>query len=339
MIEIKQALPTYGERLLETLDDQYFKRCAVFCAPEAWEFLQQDFPVVPEAVVVPESMEQDVITERINSMPKASTIFGIGGGSACDAAKMAAWMTGAKLVLMPSVMSVDAAFTSAVGIRFEHHVRYIGDIYPEHLLIDFDLLKHSPRRLNLAGIGDILSIFTALYDWKLAADTVGESYNEEIANDSRVLLNTLLVHSDAIKACENEGLNLISELYVAEVALCERHGDSRPEEGSEHYFAYCLESITHKPYIHGELIALAILLTALYQGQDVAEIARFLKTTGVAYAPEQIGVTEKEIRNTLLMLPEFLESETQLPYGIYHHKGMDIDRADDLINKLKKLKR
>ena len=31
-------------------------------------------------------------------------------------------------------------------------------VYPDYLLIDFDLLRRSPRYLNIAGIGDILSI-------------------------------------------------------------------------------------------------------------------------------------------------------------------------------------
>ena len=47
-------------------------------------------------------------------------------------------------------------------------------------------------------------------------------------------------------AVSEEGLRLLSELYVEEVALCEAWGDSRPEEGSEHYLAYCVEDISSR---------------------------------------------------------------------------------------------
>ncbi len=337
MLDRGQALPIYGERLLKTLNPSYFNKCAVYCAPEAWDLVENDFPFSPEFVGSPDSMEEGPLRAQIESMPEVSTVFGIGGGSACDAAKMAAWMKELSLILMPSIISVDAAFTNAVGVRVDHHVRYVGQILPAKLLIDFHLLKRSPRRLNRAGVGDVLSIFTALHDWKLAADTVAENYNESIAQASQKLLDCLLARPEAILACDDEGLKLISELYVGEVALCEEHGNSRPEEGSEHYFAYCLESITHRSYIHGELIALAILITALYQEQDVTPIKSFLDKAEVRYKPEQIGVTEKEIIQTLVALPEYLSRETQLPYGIYHHERMDAGRAEDLLGKLKSI--
>ena len=339
MAELRQAEPIYGEKLLKTLAPSLFETCGVFCAEEAWDLVADEFPSAPEFVVTPKSMEEGALRVQIESLSEVSALFGIGGGSACDAAKMAAWMKRLPLILMPSIVSVDAAFTSAVGVRVDHHVRYVGQILPEKLLIDFHLLKRSPKRLNRAGVGDILSIFTALYDWKLAADVIVEPYNSSLADASQKLLNNLLAKAGAIRTCENEGLKLISDLYVGEVALCETHGNSRPEEGSEHYFAYCLESITHRSYIHGELIALSILLTALYQEQDVTPIKGFLDEAGVIYKPDQIGVTENEIVETLVALPDFLKQETQLPYGIYHHKGMDKGRAEELRSKLKSLLR
>jgi glycerol-1-phosphate dehydrogenase [NAD(P)+] len=329
----RQAVPTYGERLLDTIDPAFFENCAVICAAEAWDLIQPDFPGVPRAIMVPESMEMSVVQDQIKALPAVDTWFGIGGGSACDAAKLAAWMTGGKLILMPSIVSVDAAFTCAVGVRVDHHVRYVGKAYPEYLLIDFDLLKKSPKRLNLAGVGDIISIFTALYDWKLALDNVGEAYNPVIAAESARLLKVILDGTEAIRECDNEGLELISDLYFREVALCDEHGNSRPEEGSEHYFAYCLESITHKSYIHGELIAMAIVLTGLYQGQDVSGIVSFLNRTAVCWHPDQVGLTKDEMRQTLLALTDFLKVETQLPYGIFHHDPMTPEKADALIQK------
>ena len=36
------------------------------------------------------------------------------------------------------------------------------------LIIDFYLISTAPRDLNIAGVGDILSIHTATFDWELA---------------------------------------------------------------------------------------------------------------------------------------------------------------------------
>lgn len=330
----RQAEPTYGEKLLSKLDAGYFDDCGVICAPEAWELVKNEFPGKPLVVMVPETMEQSLLEVQIRRAPGGvKTWFGIGGGSACDAAKMAVWLLGGRLVLMPSIVSVDAAFTAAVGVRVEHHVRYVGMVYPDYLLIDFDLLRRSPKRLNIAGIGDILSIFTALPDWRLGRDVTGEKYSDSMAAESAGLLARLMAGAGEIRDCSNVGLKLISDLYYAEVALCDAHGNSRPEEGSEHYFAYCLESLTHRPYIHGELISMAVVLTGIYQGQDVGPVVRFLDEAGVCWRPDQVEVTREQIRATLQALPEYLKGETHLPYGIYHHVPPTLELIDDLLEE------
>ena len=109
-------------------------------------------------------MEQAAIEARIDALPRAASVFGIGGGSACDAAKLYAARTGARLVLVPTILSADAAFTKSAGVRVGHRVRYVGEVFPDHLLVDFDLLRQAPPRLNRAGAGDILSISTAAWE-------------------------------------------------------------------------------------------------------------------------------------------------------------------------------
>ncbi len=327
----RQALPDYGRNLLATVESDLKDDCVVFCAPEAWGLVKPAFSRPPAEIVVPDTMEQSDLERRIERTARAGAVFGIGGGSACDAAKMYAWRTGAELVLVPSILSVDAAFTKAVGVRVDHRVRYVGEVYPRHLLVDFDLIERAPKSLNRAGIGDILSIHTALSDWRLAEREIGERFDPTLADESRELLDRMMNAADDIRECNEAGIRLLADLYVAEVCLCELNGNSRPEEGSEHYFAYCLESITRRHFIHGELIALAVLLTALYQEQPIDRIIHFLDSVRVAYRPEQVGVTDDEIVRTLVALPAYLREETQLLYGVYHHRGMDEQRARALV--------
>ena len=83
----KQAVPTYGEKLLSTLDASYFDNCGVICAQEAWDLVKDEFPATPVVVMVPETMEQSLLEAQIRRAPGGvKTWFGIGGGSACDAA-------------------------------------------------------------------------------------------------------------------------------------------------------------------------------------------------------------------------------------------------------------
>jgi len=329
-----QVLPTYGRDLIAGIDPAIAADCVLLCAPEPWELVRERFPGEPRAVAVPQSMEQARIEAQLDSLPPSAAVIGLGGGSACDAAKLHAWRSGARLLLIPSILSVDAPFTRAIGVRVDGRVRYIGDALPEQLLIDFDLLQRAAPRLNRGGVGDLLSIHTALWDWKLAHRELGEAYDAEIAAASQALFERMVAGADAIRECSEAGLRLLCELYVAEVALCERFGNSRPEEGSEHYLAYCLESLTGKAYLHGELIALCVLLTAQCQEQPIVPLRALLRTLGVAHDPASVGVSHDELEQALLRLPSYLQEETQLPYGVYHHRGMNAERAAALVATL-----
>lgn len=327
----KIAVPVYGRDLLCGLSRDWFSDCLVFCAPEAWETAKDRFPAAPRAVAVPRSMERAVIEEQIRGLPAASAVFGIGGGSALDAAKMYSILTGARIALVPSAMSVDAGFCRAVGVRAGGRVRYVGDAPAEVLLVDYDLIERAPPALNRAGVGDVLSIFTALWDWRLAHETLGERLDEHVFNASRGLLDRLFEGAAGVAACNEAGIRLLSDLYAAEVRLCEEFGSSRPEEGSEHYFAYCLEAMTRRPFIHGQIVSLGVVLAALHQEQPIELLLGKLAEFKVLFRPEDIGVTHLEIEQALLRLPSYLDEEKQLPYGIFHHKGMDGETARSLM--------
>jgi len=267
------------------------------------------------------TMELSTIDAVTQGFGSASAVIGFGGGSALDHAKYTAWKLQLPLVLVPSILSVDAAYTKAVGVREGSKVRYVGEVYPEYLLIDFELLQAAPPILNRAGAGDILSIFTALWDWREAGDRLGESYHPLIAAESQKLLDRLYAAAEELAAVTEDGLHLLSELYVGEVRLCEMVGNSRPEEGSEHYIAYCIEHQTRRSYIHGQLVGLGILIGGAYQGQDIAPVKDYLQRLRLDCSPEAVGLSRAELHASLCAMGDYVRRETQLLPGVFHFEN------------------
>ncbi len=166
---------------------------------------------------------------------------GVGGGMALDHAKYSAWRLGLPLVLMPSVLSVDASYTRAVGVREDGRVKYVGNagLVLTAILIDYDLIQSAPKILNTAGAGDILSCFTGLWDWRESARLLGEEIDEAIvAQTQSACLDRLYGGATELRDQSEAGLCLLSELFAEEVRLCEQWGNARAEEGSEHSLAY-----------------------------------------------------------------------------------------------------
>jgi glycerol-1-phosphate dehydrogenase [NAD(P)+] len=326
------ALPTFGRNLLGALPPAFFQRPIVLTQPEPWDLVREAFPADRTQVHAVATMEHATVQQVTAGFAGGSAVFGIGGGSAVDHAKYTAWKTGLPLVLVPSILSVDAAFTKAIGVREGGRVRYVGAVYPEHLLIDYGLLQAADPVLNRAGAGDILSIFTALWDWREAGARGGEPYDADIAGQSRDLLQRLFEGARAIGDVSEEGLRLLADLYVGEVRLCERVGNARPEEGSEHHFAYCLEHRTRRHYLHGALVGMGVLLAGDYQGQDVAPVRRFLEEARLDASCGALGATRDEVRDCLRGIGQYVSQEDQLMPGVFHfRRGVSEADADALV--------
>jgi len=332
--EPKVALPTYGTALIEALPPELKKAPIVLTQPEPWELVKHLFPATTQVHMVT-TMEHKVVKEVAAGFRRGSAVFGIGGGSAVDHAKYVAWKSEMPLVLVPTILSVDAAYTKAIGVREGSRVRYVGEVFPTHLLIDYELIRKAPILMNRSGVGDLISIFTALWDWKEAGRREIEPYDPEIAAQSQILLNRLLAGAAEIRDATDEGLKLMSELFVGEVRLCEMVGNSRPEEGSEHYLAYCLESMTHGHYLHGQLVGVCVLIAGYIQGQDVTPIAKFLEEIKLNCTLASIQSDRDEMAKALMNIKDYVKTETQLLPGVFHFRhAVEEDEALIVLKEL-----
>jgi glycerol-1-phosphate dehydrogenase [NAD(P)+] len=248
-------------------------------------------------------------------------IYSVGGGLAVDAAKYIANGLNLPLTCLPTALSVDAFFTWASGVRHEGCVYYMETKAPERLIVDMDVLAVAPDSIRVAGICDVLSIATGLWDWELAAEKGKNPEGMElipwVADAAQAILDGALECAEAAGAGDDEGLKQLLDCLALEVQLCNQIGHSRPEEGSEHYFAYSVENLTGKGLPHGDLVGPGILLMAEFQEQDtkVLEVALEACHIPLDNIPEDI------IGATLNGLPDYVRVH-DLPYGIAHELNL-----------------
>jgi glycerol dehydrogenase-like iron-containing ADH family enzyme len=236
-------------------------------------------------------------------------VIGVGGGSVLDFAKYLAWRRELQLILIPSIVSVDACVTPSIGVRDQGRVHYVGHVKARQLLVDFNLIRAAPPRLNRAGAGDILSIHTGSFDWLLGHERAGERYDRDVALRATELVRELERNAAEISQVSDKGIRTLVELFRAENDLCESFGNSRPEEGSEHFFAYNTELGTGKQFIHGEIVCLGILLMSRLQKNEPDWVMGLLEELGVLYRPADIGLEPAELRTALATLDAFCRHE------------------------------
>jgi glycerol-1-phosphate dehydrogenase [NAD(P)+] len=217
---------------------------------------------------------------------------------------------------VPTITSVDAGFTDAIGVRVNGNVQYVGKIMPKMVVLDIPLIRSAPKHLNRAGVGDILSCHTGLFDWKLAIDAKQEDrWSENLYALGSSLLDELEAAIGDIGAVTESGVRFVADAYRRIGAACAVAGHSRFEEGSEHFLVYALEHATGDHYVHGEVVAMGVTAMALVQGNDVDRVRKIVSLSGVRANPLDIGVSQQQFFESLKSLAEYTTRE-QLDYSI-----------------------
>ena len=134
-----------------------------------------------------------------------------------------------------------------------------------------------------------------------------------VYDNAQSILSSVLDCAEAAGRGDHDGLKTLYDCLAMEVQLCNQVGHSRPEEGSEHYFAYAVENEMGHGLPHGDLVGPAILLIAKLQGQDTSRLEKALKACNVPLN----NLPQDMIDRTLKTLPAY-SIKHNLSFGIAH---------------------
>jgi glycerol-1-phosphate dehydrogenase [NAD(P)+] len=292
----------------------------VFTMEPPWSRCADLFPHPPDRVTLVEDVDFETVERYANQQsPDVSYTLGLGGGRAVDVAKYVALKRKTKLITVPTIIAADAYITPKAAIRKENLVVYIGDIFPHMVVVDYDVIKSAPSRLNIAGVGDIYSSKISLLDWKLARDQEGEKYDPDTAEKAEKVLKKLSSSKDDIRNLTESGIKSMIEMHVILNELQWPYLQSRyrmwPQEGSEHLFFYSLEKSTGKSFVHGEVVAAGCIVAAYMHGENVEQIRKELKEFGLSFGPQVLDISFNDFEAAILNLSR-VGKEANLHYAI-----------------------
>lgn len=289
----------------------------------AWKAVNERLPpwrIVAELEVKEANTAHwDALQAQIGAR-QPEVVYAVGGGLVADAGKYLAWRLGLELTVLPTALSVDAFITAASGIRREGCVYYIPTRVPERLVLDLEVIAGAPASIRAAGVTDVMSIATGSWDWKFAHEQgknpPGMEFIPWVYQNAQSILQGVLDCAEAAGRGDPQGLKTLYDCLAMEVQLCNQVGHARPEEGSEHYFAYCVENFLGHGLPHGDLVGPGILLMARLQGQDTAPYEAALKACHIPLDRIPAEVTAE----TLKILPSYCQKHG-LAFGIAHTLG------------------
>jgi len=283
-----------------------------------------------------QTADKKLVGRLAEKQTTAEVVYAVGGGRTIDVARLLAKEWGLEIICVPTIISSDAFLVDCTGLRENGCVTYVPSKKADRILLDWELLQKAPLKYHLSGCGDVLSIYTGLYDWEYANKQgvahPDEFYSPSVATTARGILDGLLLEADEIKRGSKRGIETLITCLGMEVALCNFYGNSRPEEGGEHFFTYCIENKV--PYfLHGEMVSLGILITAYVQSQEWEKLKSFLDKINLNYRPA--GTTRIAVVNTLREMPGYV-SIHKLRHSVYNDFDYDKnkERMDQFLKEI-----
>ena len=231
---------------------------------------------------------------------KSDLIIGIGGGRSVDIAKMVAYNLKKSFVSIPTSASHDGIASPFVSLRGDKPHSIIATA-PLGVFVDIEILKKAPRKLLASGCGDLMAKVTAVRDWELARDDVGEYFGTYAANLASMSAKIVIENSKNFR--KKPDVRMIVEALISSgVAACIA-GSSRPCSGAEHLFSHALDYLVPGVGLHGEKCGIGSILISKLQGQDWRKIVTMLKNVGAPTTAKQIGLNPEILVKALMIAP------------------------------------
>jgi glycerol-1-phosphate dehydrogenase [NAD(P)+] len=212
--------------------------------------------------------DEAALDETAAAVSEADCVVVVGSGTITDVAKEATARAGdPPLVVVQTAASVNAFSDDMAVLLKSGTKRTVASRWPDALLIDIPVLAGAPPAMNLAGFGDLISIWTAPADWYLASAVgMDDSYHEAPVALVREQGRELLEDAAGLRENDPEALGRLARVLTLSGFTLGIAGKTAPLSGTEHLVSHLIDMSAERsglPFaFHGAQVAAAALPVA-----------------------------------------------------------------------------
>jgi len=243
-----------------------------------------------------------VVEEEIKVL-EPQVVFGVGGGTKIDVAKLSSANQEVPFISVPTTASHDGIASPVSSVKgFEKPYSVMAQA-PIAIIADTNVIMRAPHRFFISGCGDVIAKFTAVEDWKLAHEVKNEYYGEYAASLALMSAKLVTQNAEVIKPDEEEGVRVLLEALISCGVAMSIAGSSRPCSGSEHLFSHALDMIRPNHAMHGEQCGVGAIMMAYLQEADWKHIKKTLEILGAPTNADELGVEREDLTEALEVSP------------------------------------
>ncbi|MDD6308732.1 MAG: sn-glycerol-1-phosphate dehydrogenase [Clostridia bacterium] len=213
-------------------------------------------------------------------------IIGVGSGVVNDLCKILSRVSGNPYILIATAPSMDgyASVTSSVvmdGLKWS-----IEGKCADVIIGDTDILKNAPKKMLIAGLGDLLAKYIALADWRIANLVTGEYYCEEIAQLVRVAVKKCMDNSALLLQRDPVAVEAFFSGLLLSGAAMNYAGITRVASGIEHSISHIWDMRSVAFGTNSDFHGIQCGIGTLYAAKIYDKLRHFVpdKEKAIAYA-------------------------------------------------------
>ena len=231
---------------------------------------------------------------------KATCFLGVGSGRSIDLAKLSSKNCDVPFISIPTAASHDGIVSSRASIHSDRKSESVDAQAPIAVIADTDIISKAPFRLLAAGCGDVISNYTSVLDWELAARLKNEPFSRSACAMAQMSADMILGSANLIRpGLESSARMTMKALLLSGTAMSVA-GSSRPASGAEHMFSHALDRIAKKPALHGEQCAVGSIMMMYLHGGKWEKIRDALIQIGAPTSAREMGISDDEVIEALL---------------------------------------
>ncbi|MCT2535688.1 iron-containing alcohol dehydrogenase family protein [Aquibacillus koreensis] len=268
------------------------------------------------------------------SLERHDVVIAVGGGTVIDYGKYIAFSRRIPFISVPTSPSNDGFASSNCSLIVNQKKTTVPAKVPYGIIADLDIIKQAPDRFILAGIGDLMSNITALYDWEFEEENGVSNVNHFALMLSKKAVNSFIrTPMDDIK---NPIFlkELVSSLTMGGIATV-ISGNSAPISGSEHLISHALDKIAANPAMHGIQVGIATYLIAKVQEHRVERMNKVFSRTGFFNYIKEIPLNKDEYEQAIKLGPSIKPNRfTYLHDETYQNKAIELLHKDPQLQQV-----